>query len=195
MGRAAGARDDDLEAFRLGALGEVVHAVGCAVGGDDAGVITDVQIVENLGGVLHGRPVRLAPHDDGDGGRTHGAQLSQMEGLHSRSGAFIHHRTGHCKPGPAVGPDEGRSACGQEPNTSRIICAAVHSLSPVCALLRGCKIRRVNSRGRARNGRVRTVGRGFQSRVAGLRRLWVFAVRGLRGSASGEWFVATRSTP
>ena len=34
---------------------------------DDALVVGDAERVERLGGVPHGRPVRLAPHDDRDG--------------------------------------------------------------------------------------------------------------------------------
>ena len=64
---AAGAGDDDLEAFGLGALGELHHALGRAVGRDDAGFVGDFEGIEGFGGVLHGRPVGLAAHDDGDG--------------------------------------------------------------------------------------------------------------------------------
>ena len=65
--RAAGARDDHLHAVRLGALGEGVEPLGRAVGRNDPLVVADLERVESLGGVAHGRPVRLASHDDGDG--------------------------------------------------------------------------------------------------------------------------------
>ena len=63
---AARAGDDDLDAGRLRALGEGVEPVGRAVGRDDALVVADAERVERLGGMPHGRPVRLAPHDDRD---------------------------------------------------------------------------------------------------------------------------------
>ena len=56
-----------LKPSRLGALGEFVEPLGRAVRRDDALVVGDAELVEHLGGVPHGRPVRLAAHDDGDG--------------------------------------------------------------------------------------------------------------------------------
>ena len=67
MRRAAGAGDDDLEPFRLRALGEGDEPVGRAVGGDDPRVVADAERFERLGGAAHDRPVGLAAHDDGDG--------------------------------------------------------------------------------------------------------------------------------
>jgi len=72
MGRAACARDHDLEALRLCALGEGYESVRRAVGRDDAGVIGNAQDVQGLGGMSHGRPIGLAAHDDGNGGSRHG---------------------------------------------------------------------------------------------------------------------------
>ena len=66
MRRAAGAGDDDLESFRLRALGEGHEPVRRAMGGYDARVAGDIERGERLDRVAHGRPVGLRPHDDGD---------------------------------------------------------------------------------------------------------------------------------
>ncbi len=66
MRRAAGAGDDDLEALRFRPLGEGIEPLGCAVGGDDARFIAHIERIERLGGMLHGLPVGLAAHDNGD---------------------------------------------------------------------------------------------------------------------------------
>ena len=63
-----GARDDDLEARRLCAPGEIVEPFGRAVGGDDALVMRHAERIERLGGMAHRRPVGLAAHDDRDVG-------------------------------------------------------------------------------------------------------------------------------
>lgn len=63
---AAGPGDDDLEALGLGALGEFDQPVGRPVGGNDTVVVGNFERIERFGGVLHGRPVGLAAHDDGD---------------------------------------------------------------------------------------------------------------------------------
>ena len=65
MRRAAGTGDDHLKAFRLRALGEGIEPFRSAVGGDDAGLVADVERVERLGGMFHGLPVGLAAHDNG----------------------------------------------------------------------------------------------------------------------------------
>ena len=64
MRGAAGAGDDDLEALRLGRLGEGEVPLGRAVSGDDFRLVADAQRIERIGGVFHGRPVGLAAHDD-----------------------------------------------------------------------------------------------------------------------------------
>ena len=48
-------------------LGIIGHAVGGTMGGHDAGLVTDTQRVQHMGGGLQGGPVRLAAHDDADG--------------------------------------------------------------------------------------------------------------------------------
>lgn len=68
MGGAAGTRDDDLEAFVFRAIGKIIKAIRRAVGGNDAGFVFHVQRIQRIGGILHGLPVGLAAHDDGDGG-------------------------------------------------------------------------------------------------------------------------------
>src|SRR5438045_3095123 len=60
--------DNDLESGGLGALGKGEQPVGGTVGGDDVFLACDAKGGERLGGMAHGRPVRLASHDDGDGG-------------------------------------------------------------------------------------------------------------------------------
>src|SRR6266436_7295496 len=65
MSRPTGARDDDLEAFRLGALSEREQALRGAMRGDDALLAVDAKLAERLGRVPHGIPVRLASHNDG----------------------------------------------------------------------------------------------------------------------------------
>ena len=83
MGGTAGAGDDDLEAGRLGALGEVIQPVGRAVGRDDPRVVRDAQRFQRFGGVAHGRPVGLAAHDDGDVGALMAkASVSRRKGAH-----------------------------------------------------------------------------------------------------------------
>ena len=66
VGGAAGAGHDHLQPARLGAGGVGHHALGRAMGGDDAGLERHAQRFEGLGGVAHGRPVRLAAHDQAD---------------------------------------------------------------------------------------------------------------------------------
>ena len=46
---AARARDDDLETFALGALGERIKPIWCAVGRNDAGLVGDAERIERLG--------------------------------------------------------------------------------------------------------------------------------------------------
>src|SRR5258706_15553454 len=68
MRRAAGAGDNDLEPGGLGAPGKSEQPVRGAVGGDDVLLAPDAERGQRFGGVAHGRPVRLASHDNGDGG-------------------------------------------------------------------------------------------------------------------------------
>ena len=67
MRSTAGAGDDDLEAGRLGALGEGEQPVRGAMGRDDVFFAGDAERGQRFGGMAHGVPVRLASHDDGDG--------------------------------------------------------------------------------------------------------------------------------
>jgi hypothetical protein len=66
MSGAAGAGDDQLEALRLRAAGEIIKTVGRSVGGDDSSFIGNGEPVQRLGGMAHGLPVRLAAHDNGN---------------------------------------------------------------------------------------------------------------------------------
>ena len=50
----------------LARLGVVVEALGRAVRGDHLGLVGDAQLIEHVGGALHGRPVGQAAHDDAD---------------------------------------------------------------------------------------------------------------------------------
>ncbi len=68
MRGAPRAGDDDLEpasARRLGVLGEALRR---PVRGHDPHFVRHVQRGQRLRGMLHGGPVRLAPHDDPDEG-------------------------------------------------------------------------------------------------------------------------------
>ena len=67
MGGAARPRDDDLEARRLGALGEIHEPVRRPMRRDDQGCGADLEFVEKGGGVTHRLPIRFAAHDNGDG--------------------------------------------------------------------------------------------------------------------------------
>ncbi|SBV97941.1 hypothetical protein KL86APRO_10949 [uncultured Alphaproteobacteria bacterium] len=69
--RAARAGDDHLEAAVARGAGVVGHAVGGAVGGNDPRFVGNFEGGQGVGGVAHGLPVRLAAHDDADGGLAH----------------------------------------------------------------------------------------------------------------------------
>src|SRR6202035_5645927 len=56
------------EAGRLGALGEGAQPVRGAMRGDDVLLAGNAERGQGFGGMAHGVPVRLASHDDGDGG-------------------------------------------------------------------------------------------------------------------------------
>ena len=67
MRRAAGARDDHLEARRLRALGEIEEPLRRAMRGDDLRLEADLELLEDRGGMAHRLPIGLAAHNDGDG--------------------------------------------------------------------------------------------------------------------------------
>jgi len=70
--RAARARDEHGQAAGRGVLGVGVHALGGAVRGDDGDFEGHAELDQHVGGVFHGRQVRVAAHDDahdGSGGR------------------------------------------------------------------------------------------------------------------------------
>src|ERR1700693_112753 len=66
MRRAAGTGDDDLEALLARGLGERIEPLGRAMCGHDYRFMSDARRGRGGGGVLHGFPVGLAAHDDGD---------------------------------------------------------------------------------------------------------------------------------
>lgn len=66
MGGAAGSGYDDPEAFTFSGSGEFIETVGRAVGRYNARLMRDAQRLQGVGRVLHGLPVGLASHDDGD---------------------------------------------------------------------------------------------------------------------------------
>src|SRR6266853_801796 len=68
MRRPAGAGDNELVAGRLGTLGKGEQPVRGAMRRNDMFFIGDTERIKGFGGVAHGVPVRLASHDDGDGG-------------------------------------------------------------------------------------------------------------------------------
>jgi len=55
-----------LQATRLGAFGVSVEALGRAMRGDHLGLVGDAQLLEDVGGALHGLPVGHAAHDNAD---------------------------------------------------------------------------------------------------------------------------------
>jgi hypothetical protein len=67
VGSTAGTGDDHLEALVARASGKIDQPVDRAMCRNDAGIIGDVEGVKRVGGILHGFPVGLAAHDDGDG--------------------------------------------------------------------------------------------------------------------------------
>ena len=64
VGRATGARDDDLDAARRGFLGVAEQAVRRPVGRDDLQFRGHAELVQDRDGVLEGREVRAAAADD-----------------------------------------------------------------------------------------------------------------------------------
>ncbi len=66
VGGSAGPRDNHLEAFVAGAMGEVVQPLRRAMRRDDQRLIADLERVEGFGGVFHRGPVGLTAHDDRD---------------------------------------------------------------------------------------------------------------------------------
>src|SRR6185312_7279427 len=82
----ARACDDDLVAGRLRALGKRIKPLGRAMRRDDALVVGNTERVERFGGVAHGGPVGLAPHDDRDGLGRHARALSPAPRMIPKSG-------------------------------------------------------------------------------------------------------------
>src|SRR5207342_3247865 len=62
---------DHVEAAFGGGLGVVEQLVGRAMRRHDLLFVGDAKLVEDIGGVLHRRPVALRPHDDADGRFAH----------------------------------------------------------------------------------------------------------------------------
>src|SRR5690606_2340048 len=59
-------RDDHLEAGGLRAGREIVEALRGALCRHDPAIVRNAQLTKRIGCMAHGRPVRLAAHDDGD---------------------------------------------------------------------------------------------------------------------------------
>src|SRR5262249_50752703 len=66
MGGAAGARDEDLEAARLGRARVLEQEVRRAVRGDDPDLMAHSETLQRLGRMAHRLPVRPGTHDDAD---------------------------------------------------------------------------------------------------------------------------------
>src|ERR1700722_12670855 len=64
MSGTTGASDDDLEARCFCPLCEGIEPFRRPVCGYDLGLVSDLEAIQGLCGMLHGRPVRLATHDD-----------------------------------------------------------------------------------------------------------------------------------
>jgi len=73
---AAGAGENHLKTFALGVLGEGDEPAGRAMRRNDSRLIADVERLQGLGRVAHRRPVGLRTHDDGDGFRLFGHNVS-----------------------------------------------------------------------------------------------------------------------
>ena len=67
MRGAAGAGDDRLETARARLLRVFKEQIRGAVGGDDAGLEGNAEVLEDNGSGLHGGPVGIGTHDDADG--------------------------------------------------------------------------------------------------------------------------------
>src|SRR5262249_31368955 len=100
MRRTSSTSDNDLETGSFGAFGKSIKTIGSAVGGHDLGLIAEGQRVQGFGGVLHGRPVGLAAHDDRDRFCRHEHPLDrhvagpQKEGADYRNGLSTGKTTG-----------------------------------------------------------------------------------------------------
>ena len=66
MGRAPCSGNHHLKALGSSTLGKAVEPFGRAMGRNDPRLVRHSQCLQCLGGMLHGRPVGLAPHDDGN---------------------------------------------------------------------------------------------------------------------------------
>jgi hypothetical protein len=64
--RSSRRRDDHLDATRLGAGGVLEHPVRGAMRRDDAHLVWDVELGEQVRGVRHDAQVAAAAHDDAD---------------------------------------------------------------------------------------------------------------------------------
>src|SRR5262249_20097999 len=68
MCRPARSRDKHLEAARLGTAGILEEQIGRPVRGHDADLVRHTELIERLGSVPQGLPVRPGAHDDADQG-------------------------------------------------------------------------------------------------------------------------------
>src|SRR3990170_6894813 len=96
-----GAGDNDLEAGRLGALGEGEHPLWGAMGRNDVHLAADAERGQGFGGMAQGLPVRLASHDDGYG-RGHMVNYSRES---KNIGRIIRSAQGSARRGKESGMD------------------------------------------------------------------------------------------
>ena len=66
VSRSAGAGDDHGQPSLFGARGVFAHPLRRAMGGDHAALVRHAELGEQIGGMAHCLPVRLAAHDDAD---------------------------------------------------------------------------------------------------------------------------------
>ena len=66
VGGAAGSRDNDFKACRLGALGKIDKPVRRPVCRDDQGREAYPEFIEKGGGMAHRLPIRFAAHNNSD---------------------------------------------------------------------------------------------------------------------------------
>ena len=85
MRRTAGTSDDDFEARSLRTLGERIKTLRRTMRRYNTLVVGYTERIKRVGGVLHGLPVRLAAHDNGDGFRS---QLRHQNPLREGSAAL-----------------------------------------------------------------------------------------------------------
>jgi hypothetical protein len=75
MGGASGGSDDHLKSTGFGGRGVFEHPVGGAMGGDDADLVRDGELGEDVDGRLHGVEVGARTHDDADERSGHGGSI------------------------------------------------------------------------------------------------------------------------